>query len=110
MALVELEDVASYWALGEGDAVSDASRDHADLVGADDEAAEFGLDVEDAVLRDDEEVAVAGVEGFILLHVFASCVDEVAYTRLCGGITIAGDEVKGMDPVYGLVEIEGVPS
>ena len=48
--------------MGKGDIVSDASWDDADLVGPDEQRTEFGADVEDAVLEDDEEVAVSGIE------------------------------------------------
>jgi hypothetical protein len=68
------------------------------------------LDVEDAVLRDDEEVAVGGVEGFVLGHVFARRVDEISHACLGGGVAVACDEVQGVHPVYCLIQVEGVPS
>lgn len=40
-----------------------APWDDGNLHGADEEMAEFGADVENAVLGDDEEVAVGAVEG-----------------------------------------------
>jgi hypothetical protein len=94
MPFVELEDVPAYRARGKGDAVPYASRYYADFVGAHDEAAEFGLNVEDAVLGNDEEVAVGGVEGFVLLHIFSCRVDEVSYAGFGGGITITGDQMQ----------------
>ena len=110
MAFVQLEDVASHRSLREGDAVSDATWDDADLVGADEQATQLRLDVEYAVLRDDEEVTVCRVEGFVRSHVFAGGVDEVANSRLHGWVTRAGDEVQRVHPVHCLVEVEGVPS
>lgn len=76
--LVELEDVAADWTGGEGDAVADTAGDDADLIGPHEDLAELGLDVEHAVLEDDEEVAVCRVEGFVRVHVFACCEDEHA--------------------------------
>ena len=78
MALVQLEDVASYGTVGENDLVPNASRDDADLVGANEERAQLRLDVENPVLRDDEEVTVGGIEGRTRVHGFAGSIDEDA--------------------------------
>lgn len=110
VALVQLEDVAADGAGGELNAVLDAAGDDADFVWADEEVAEFGADVEDAVLGDDEEVAVGGGEGLVGGHAGAGGVDEDAEALLGGWVAGAGDEVEGVDPVDGVVEVEGVPS
>ena len=52
MALIELENVASYGPFGERDIVADAARDYADLARAHEDVAELRLNVEDAVLND----------------------------------------------------------
>jgi hypothetical protein len=70
-----------------------SSWNHADLVGSDDEAPEFGLDVEDTVLWDDEEVAVCGVERFVLLHILPCCVYEVSHAGFGSRVTIASNKV-----------------
>ena len=108
--LVELEDVAADGAVGQLDAVLDAAGDDCDFVWADEEVAELCADVEDAVLGDDEEVAVGGGEGLVGRHAGARGVDEDAEALLHGGVACAGDEVEGVDPVDGVVEVEGVPS
>lgn len=110
MPLVEFEDVASYWALRESDAVADATGDDADLVGSDEETSELGLDIQDTVLRHDEEVSVRGVEGGTFIHVPACGEDVVSHSCLHGRIAGTGHEVQRMHPVYGLVDVEGIPS
>jgi hypothetical protein len=110
MPLVQLEDVAAHGAVWERDAISDAARDYADFVGAHEQAAQLGLDVEDAVLGHDEEVAVGGIKRFVGGHVFARSVNEVAHASLGGGVTVASDQVQRVDPVDCLVEVEGVPA
>lgn len=109
VALVQLEDVASHRSVRERDAISDAAWDDADLVGADEQATQLRLDVEYAVLWDDEEVAVCRIEGFVCSHVFSGSVDEVTNPRFHSWVTRAGDEVQRVHPVHCLVEVKGVP-
>lgn len=110
MSLVELKDVTPYWTFGESDAIPDAAWNDADLVGSDQETAELGLDIKSAVLRDDEEVTICGVECFVFCHVFARCVDKVSNTRLHGGVSSASHKMQRMHPIYCLVKVEGIPS
>lgn len=110
MALIQLEDVAAHGPAGEGDTVADATRDDADFVGPHEEAAELGLDVEDAVLQDDEEVAVCRVKGLVGIHVLSGGEDEDANARLERRVACARDEAERVDPVDRLVEVKGVPA
>lgn len=110
VALVEFQCVAAHGAVGKGNAVTDAARDDGNLVGPDEEFAQLGLDVEDAVLGDDEQVAVGGVEGFMRVHVFTGGEDVIADALFHGGIAGAGDKAERMHPVHRLVQVEGIPS
>ncbi len=47
-----------------------ASGDHANLQGPDEKPAEFGADVKDAILGDDQEVTVRRIEGRMVIHGF----------------------------------------
>ena len=83
VALVELEDVTADGLVGvEVDSVANAAGNDADFIGADQEVAQLCLNVQGAVLRHDQEVAVGGVEGCLFRHVLAGCVDVDAYALL----------------------------
>jgi hypothetical protein len=110
MAFIQFENVASHGAIRKSNTVSYAPWNNTDLIGPHDEAPELGLDIENAMLRDNEEIAVRRVECFILFHVLPRSVDEVTYTSLGCGIAIAGDQVQRMYPVNCLIEVEWVPS
>ena len=69
MVLVEFANITSYGTIWKGDAVSDAARDDANLVGTNENLAELRLDVQHTVLQDDEEVTVCGVECFVEGHI-----------------------------------------
>lgn len=71
-----LEDIAPDRPGGLDDAILDAARDHDNLVRAGEDVAELSLDIQDAVLRDDKEVAVARVESGAVSHGGARGVDE----------------------------------
>lgn len=68
VALVQLEGVAACGARGQVDGELDAARDHGDLHGPDEQPALLGADVQHALLRDEEEVAIRGVEGVFCVH------------------------------------------
>ena len=110
MALVEFEDVAADRTPWEGDAVPDTPGDQADLVGAHKKVAELGGDVKDAVLRDNQHVAVSGVECFVVQHGDARGEDEDCKAGFHDRVAGFGDQVHAMDPVAGVIEIERVPS
>lgn len=92
VALVELEDVPSHGPVRQGDLVSDSAGNYADLVWADENAAQLGTDVEKAVLEYDEEVAIGAVECFIRIHGLAGGEDENAKTLLHCRVAGARDE------------------
>lgn len=108
--LVELEYVSSYRTLGEGHAIPDASRHHTDLVGPDEEPPHLGLDVHDAVLRDNEEVSIGRVEGGVLVHVPAGRVDRDADPGLQGDFSRTRNDISGSNPVDTFVDIERIPA
>lgn len=112
VALVELEGVAAGRAGGEVDLVFDAAGDDCDLEGPDEEPAVFCADVEGALLRDDEEVAVGRVESRLGVHAAARGVDVHADALLQGRVARAGDEAHAGDkvPFLGLVMVKGVPA
>lgn len=110
MALVKFEDVAADRAVGEGDPVADAAGNDADFVGADEERAKFGKDVEDVVLDNDEEVSVGRVEGRVRIHGFAGCEDENSNALLYCRIAGARDKVERVNPVHRFVHVKGIPS
>lgn len=68
VTLVELENVSSYWTMRKGDVVADAAGNHTNLVGTNEDRTEFGTDVEDSMLKNDEEVAVCAIEGRVCIH------------------------------------------
>lgn len=93
VALVELADVASHWTCRQSNTVStvtfvvsengwwavflrviflpDTPRDDTDLIRTNHQSAQLGLDVQNTVLRDNQEVPISRVEG-LLPHVLAS--------------------------------------
>ena len=58
----------------------------------------------------DEEIAVCAIEGFAGVHVFAGSEDEVTDSCLHGRISSTSHQMQAMDPVYSLVQVEGIPS
>jgi len=68
VALVELADIASCVAIWESNAIFDSSGNDAYFVLADEEVAEFGVDVEGPGLWYDEVLAVRGEEDGIWGH------------------------------------------
>ncbi len=89
----ELADVASAcltW--GKGHPIADAARDDADFVLPDEELAEFGLDVEDAGLRDNEAVAIEGGKRRVGFHVSSDAEEPDGEAGLCGWISVASEE------------------
>ena len=90
--------------------VADAAGNHTDLIRTNENRTEFGTDVEDTMLEDNEEVAVCTIEGRVCIHRFTGCEDEDPKTRLHGRISSAGDQVEGMHPVRGLIEVKGIPA
>jgi hypothetical protein len=62
------------------------------------------------MLRDDQKVAVCTVEGFMVVHVLSSCKYVDANACFHAWISSPCDQMKAVDPVHRLVQIEGVPS
>lgn len=58
----------------------------------------------------DEKVAICAVKSFVRIHVLPRSIYVHANSSLHGRISCAGNEVKAMDPVDGLVQIERIPS
>jgi hypothetical protein len=111
MAFVEFKDKASDGLVfREVNPVPDTAWDDADFIRTDEELAKLGLDIEDPVLRDDEEIAVRRIESRIRVHGFARSVNKYAESGLHGGIASPRDKMKRVDPVNCLVEVEGIPS
>lgn len=77
VSLVQLRRVTSDWAVRKRDTIANPTRNDTNLIGANQQAAQLGLNVEDAVLEDNQQVAIGGVE-CLSAHVFASSEDEDA--------------------------------
>lgn len=92
--------------------VLDAAGDDGNLHGPYQQPAELGADVEGAVLRDNQEVAVGRVKGRVGVHALAGGVDEHPQALLERGIAGAGHEPHAGDEVQvaRLVVVKGVPS
>ena len=110
MALVKLEDIAPYETVRETDTVADTAWDNGNFIRPHQEMTKLGLNVKNTVLWNDEEIAIGGVKSFMGIHGFAGSEDEYADARFHCRITSAGNQVKRMYPIYGLVQVEGVPS
>ena len=110
MSLIEFENVASDWSMGEQDTVSDTAWDNADLVWANKERAKFCKNVKNTVLKNDQEVAVCGVKCRSLVHGLASRKDEDPDTLLHCWIASTGDQMQRVNPVDRRIKVEGIPS
>lgn len=78
VALVQLQGVSANWARGQVYGELDSTRDHGDLHGPDEQPALLGTDVQYALLRDEKEVSVCGVEGMLFVHRLCCCEDIYA--------------------------------
>lgn len=101
VALVQLEGIAANWggAVGEVHGEFEASWDDGDLHGPHEKPAQFGADVERALLRDKQEVAVGRVESLGGAHGLARGKDIHAQAGFQGGVARAGNEVQSGDEV-----------
>lgn len=111
VALVQLQRIASGRAR-DADVVLDAAGDDGDLHGPHQQPAELGADVEVALLRHNQEVAVGRVKGRVGVHALAGGVDEHAQALLQRGIACAGHEPHARHKVQVArrVVVKGVPS
>lgn len=110
VALVKLKDITANRALWQINSVTNAARDDANLIGPNEKFALLGLDVEDAVLEDNEEVAVGAVKCLVFRHALARCEDIHAYSVFHRWVAGAGDEVEAVNPVDGFIQVKGVPA
>jgi len=110
VSLIQFKDVTPNWTLWQFDTISDSSWDDADLIWPHEESAELCSDVQRSMLRDDQEVAVCTVEGFMIVHVLSSCVYVNAHTCFHAWVSSSSNQVEAMNPIYRLVQIEGIPS
>lgn len=94
VALVQLQGVAARGARGEVDGELDAARDDGDLHGPDEQPTLLGADVQDALLRDEQEVSICGVEGVLCVHRLCRGEDVNAQPGLDRGVPGAGDQVQ----------------
>lgn len=92
--------------------VLDAAGDDGDLHGPHQQPAKLGADVEVALLRNDQEVAVGRVKGRVGVHALTSGVDEHSQALLLRGIASAGHEPHAGHEVEvaRLIVVKGVPS
>lgn len=110
VVLVEFEDVAADWAVGERNMVTDSARNDTYFIWTDEETAKLSADIEDSVLQHNQKVTIGGVEGGMRIHGLSSGEYEHSEALLHGGITCPGDQAQRMYPVNGFVEVEGIPS
>jgi hypothetical protein len=110
VTLVQLKDVAPNWALGNVDTVLDAPWDDNNLIRPDKQVAQLSSDIQHAMLRHDEHVAVRRVYGRVGIHVAPSSEDKDAYSSLHGRVTGTGDLPHTTYPVNILVDVKGIPS
>lgn len=110
VSLIQFKDITSDWTLWEIDTVSDSSWDDTDLIWPHEDSSELGSDFQRSMLRDDQEVTVCTVEGLMCIHVLSGCVYVDADTRFHAWISSSSNQMKAVDPVYCLVQIEGIPS
>jgi hypothetical protein len=109
VALVQLEDVAANGPGWESDSVADATRDNDYFVGAGEDVTELGLDVEDAVLEDDQEIAIGGIEGFVA-HILTGGKYENTQAGFHGWVSSAAEVSERVHPVACLVHVKRVPA
>lgn len=109
VALVELENITTDWAVWKSNTVTDTTWDDSNLVWTEEDVTELGLDVENTVLENDEEVTVGRVEGLVA-HVLACREDDDAQSGLhCWGASTT-KVFERVDPVLGLIHIEWIPA
>lgn len=76
--LIQLEDIAAHWPQRKRNAIPNASGNDADFVRTNQQTTELGLNVKNAVLQHDEEVAVGAVERFVRVHALPCRENEIA--------------------------------
>ena len=109
VAPVDFTYISTHWSLGQQDSISDAPRNHTDLVGPDSDFAKLCMYVENAVLRHNEKVTVRGVER-LFAHAL-SCSKHVNADPILGHwITCAGQGMQSVDPIHIWVKVERIPS
>ena len=92
MPLVELEYVAAHRTVGQGDVVANATGNNAYFVGSDKEMTELRTDVKNAVLEDNQKIAICAVEGRIFIHGFPGGENEHAESLFHGRVTCTSNE------------------
>lgn len=110
VSLVQFKDVSTNRTLWELNTVSDASWDNADLIRPHEKSSELGSYIQRSMLRDDQEVTICTVEGFMVVHVLPSCVNIDANACFHAWISSSSNQMEAMDPIYRLVQVEGIPS
>lgn len=108
--LVGLQDIAPCRTLRQGDPVADPPRNDSNFVRANEQLAEFRLDIKNPMLGHDQEVAVARAERAVLSHVFACCEDHDTDTTLHGRVACTRYVAESGDPITRVIKIEGVPT
>lgn len=110
VVLVEFEDVATNWAVGERNMVTDSARNDTYFIWTDEETAKLSADIEDSVLQHNQKVTIGRVEGGMRIHGLSSGEYVHPEALLHGGITCPGDQAQRVYPINGLIEVEGIPS
>lgn len=110
VALEEFERVATHGTLGERHVVADPTRNDAYLLWPDEEVTQLGPDIQDALLEDDEEVAVRREVSRPRVHGLSSGEYEEAHPRPRGRIPCSSKQVHRVDPIQALVEIKRAPT
>lgn len=87
--------------IGEG-FIPHAPGNHANLVRTDHQSPQFSLNVQHAVLRHDQKVAVSRVESF-LPHILARRIKDDPQTMFQGGVTGSSNKVQTVDPIDSLI-------
>ena len=95
---VVLADISARLLLGKNDAELDAARNDADLAGRDFENSEFRVKAKRAELRDDQQLAIGGVEEAVL-HGGVGGVDVNGDADLHGRIAVAAQRHDAVDEV-----------
>lgn len=87
----------------------DTTGNYSNLVRAQNNATQFRLNVQNAMLGNNQEIAIGRVESF-LAHIFTGCVEQNAQALLQCWVSGACDKVQAVNPVHVLIQVEGVPS